>query len=96
MVGEPTITRCRVHCSVAGRQSVQHSSLRVGDQVGQLSEAHLDALVEVIGDYHATLVGRVRVDPQLWATAVALSTERGDFFHVARWGVLDCHVICPL
>ncbi|MFD1045591.1 hypothetical protein ACFQ1S_08395 [Kibdelosporangium lantanae] len=50
----------------------------------QLSDAHLDALAEVVGDHHSLLVRCVGVDPQLGAAAVALPAEGGDPFELAH------------
>src|SRR6478609_973623 len=64
-----------------GEHRVEHAVADVGHEVGELLEAHLDALPEVVGDDHALLrCGRV-VEVELGAAAVALAAEGGDVAH---------------
>jgi hypothetical protein len=76
-------------CSAGGQHVVQDSRADVGHQIGELAEAHLDALPEVVGDHDSLLRRRGVVDEQLRAAAVALAAEGGDVAHgvlrVDRW-----------
>ena len=61
---------------------VEHTAAHVGDEVGELTDAHLDSLTEVVGDDDA-LLGCCRfVDVEFGTPAVALAAERGDMAHV--------------
>jgi hypothetical protein len=64
---------------------VEDTASHVADEVGELLDAHLDALSEVIGDDDPAFGDSGVVDLELRAATAALSAERGD---VAQGGVL--------
>ena len=67
-----------------GKQIVQHAVLHITDQIGELGQAQLDPLAEIVGDHHAPLLRSIMVQPQLRATAGALAAECGDPLNAAH------------
>jgi hypothetical protein len=64
---------------------VEDTAPHVADEVGELLDAHLDALSEVVGDDDPAFGGSGVVDVELRTPTAALSAERGD---VTQGGVL--------
>lgn len=73
----------------AGRseQGVQCATLDVADQRAQLSDAHLNPLTEIVGDHDSAFVLGISIDPEFWASTVALSAECGYPLDVVHAGV---------